>query len=258
MQMQGIDPLQGRRFVVRKRDGRIEEFNEARILLAMGSAFRAGLGLRADASLPDTARAAVKDCSGKAVTLVLARALRGEELEVERIQDTVEEQLMLAGHLEVARCYILYREKRRLARVERESRLKPSATFAETPTFTFSASGSVMPELWQIYRQALPKLRDGDEFEKAYRRHFDGCLNEGDYWRSLSPQLLDFDSERLARGLQLERDKLFTAARLEALQDHYLLREHGRCLETPQPRPLQRADVSQGENGNSTQSPSMR
>ena len=36
--MQGIDPWQGRRFLVRKRDGRMEEFNEARILLAIGSA----------------------------------------------------------------------------------------------------------------------------------------------------------------------------------------------------------------------------
>ena len=31
LEMQGVDPLQGRHFLVCKRDGRVEDFNEARI-----------------------------------------------------------------------------------------------------------------------------------------------------------------------------------------------------------------------------------
>jgi ribonucleotide reductase alpha subunit len=234
MLMPGIDPLQGKRFLVRKRDGRIEEFNEARILLAMESAFGAVLGLGPNASLPDSAKSAVTNCSAKAVALVLARALGGEELEVERIQDTVEDQLMLAGHLEVARRYILYREKRRLARAERESGLKSSPAIQKTSAAPTATPRSNIPELEGIYRQALPRQGGGNEFEDAYRRHFDGFLNEGEYWRLLSPQLLEYDSSRLAGRLRLERDRQFTATRLEALRERYLLREQGRCLETPQ------------------------
>jgi ribonucleotide reductase alpha subunit len=234
LQMQGIDPLQDRRFLVRKRDGRIEEFNEARILLAIESAFKAHHDLLQDARLPESAQAAAKYSAEKVVERVLVRAVRGEELEVERIQDTVEDELMLAGHLEVARRYILYREKRRLARAEKESRAKPSVANKEAIAPPKAAQVSALPELRTIYRQALPKQHDGDQFEAVYRRHFDGCLCEGDYWRRLSPQLLEFDSDRLARGLRIERDHSFTAARMNALQQHYLLREQGRCLETPQ------------------------
>lgn len=234
LHMQGIDPLQDKRFPVRKRDGRIEEFNEARILLAIESAFKAQHGLLPDAPLPDSAQAATKFCAEQVVQLVLSRAVRGEELEVERIQDTVEHQLMLAGHLEVARRYILYREKRRIARAERESRAKPSASFKEASASPEAALALVLPELRIIYRQALPKQREGERLEDVYRRHFDGCLNEGDYWRRLSAELLEFDTDRLARGLRLERDQKIAAARLETMRDRYLLREQGRCLETPQ------------------------
>jgi ribonucleotide reductase alpha subunit len=234
LHMQGIDPLQGKRFLVRKRDGRIEEFNEARVLLAIESAFKAHHGLAPDASLPGPAQAAVKHCAEKVVDRALARALRGEELEVELIQDMVENQLMLEGHLEVVRRYILYREKRRLARAEREKREKFSASTKETYDSSEAAFDSISPRLKSIYRQALPKQHSGAKFEAVYRRHLDGCMNEGDYWRFLSSELLDYDSDRLARGLRLERDQLFTGGQLELLREHYLMREHGRCLETPQ------------------------
>jgi ribonucleotide reductase alpha subunit len=234
LQMRGIDPLQDKRFLVRKRDGRVEGFNEARVLLAIESAFKAHLGLLPDASLPDSTQAAARHCAEQAVERVLSRAVRGEELEVERIQDTVEDQLMLAGRLEVARRYILYREQRRIARAERESRPTPSATVKEASDAPKAALGSVLSELSSIYRQALPKQREGERFEVVYRRHFDGCLNEGDYWRRLATELLEFDSDRLARGLRLERDQQMSAWRLQALREHYLLREQGRCLETPQ------------------------
>ncbi len=232
--MQGIDPLLGRRFLVRKRDGRIEEFNEARILLAIESAFKATLGLDPYASLPDHAQTAAKNCAAKVVELVLNRAVRGEELEVESIQDSVEDQLMLAGHLEVARRYILYREKRRIARAQREGRLKPSPSIPETSSPPAAATDPLLPELRSIYRQALPRQRDAEKFEDVCRRHFDGCLNEGDYWRRLSPDLLEYDSDCLARALLSDRDQHLAAAQLDALREHYLLRENGRCLETPQ------------------------
>jgi ribonucleotide reductase alpha subunit len=234
LHIQGIDPLHGIRFLVRKRDGRIEEFNEARILLAIESAFKAHQGLGLDAPLPGSTQAAATLCADKVVERTLACAVRGEKLEVEGIQDIVENQLMLEGHLEVARRYILYREKRRLARAEREGREKPSTTIKEAGDSPATAFGSVSPQLQNIYRQALPRQRDGVKFEEMYRRHLDGCLNEGDYWRFLSSDLLEYDSDWLARGLRLERDQQFTAGRLESMREHYLLRENGRCLETPQ------------------------
>ena len=48
-----------------------------------------------------------------------SRAIRGEELEIERVQDAVEEALMTQGHVQIARRYIIYREDRRKARALR-------------------------------------------------------------------------------------------------------------------------------------------
>jgi ribonucleotide reductase alpha subunit len=234
MHMHGIDPLHGKSFLVRKRDGRIEEFNEARILIAIESAFKAHHSLSMDDPLVGAAQAAAKHCADKVVSRALACAVRGEKLEVEGIQDMVENQLMLEGHLDVVRRYILYREKRRIARAEREGREKPADSIKENQGPAAAAFGSVSPQLQKIYREALRKPQLGEKFEDVYRRHLDGCLNEGDYWRFLSSELLEYDSDWLARGLRLERDQQLGVEQLGALRDHYLLQENGRCLETPQ------------------------
>jgi ribonucleoside-diphosphate reductase alpha chain len=239
--MRGIDPLQGKRFMVLKRDGRIDEFNEARIFLAIESAFKAHFSVGRDTSLPAPAQAVVKSCAEKVVERVLSRAVRGEELDVERIQDAVEDQLMLAGHLEVARRYILYREQRRQARARREGRgVTDSGTDGAAPAGPPRVGTSPLEKnspsgrLRGIYSQAVPNLRPGDTLEEAGRRHFDGYLNEGDYLRCLSPGLLEFDSDLLARGLRWDRDTRFAPAGLEALYNDYLQHESGRRIETPQ------------------------
>jgi ribonucleotide reductase alpha subunit len=220
--MQGVDPLQGKRFPVRKRDGRIAVFNEARIYLAIESAFKAQQGVGPDKPLPALARAAVKLCADAVVQRVLARAVHGEELEVESIQDAVEEQLMVAGHLEVARRYILYREERRRARMERE---RQAPREGRRP-----AGGDVSVAGRAAARGGLT----AEKLDEVFRRQFEACINEGEYWRLLTPDLLDFDTAWLARGLRPERDEPFDAAGLEALRGRYLLRANGRLLETPQ------------------------
>ena len=233
LQMQGVDPLLGRQFLVRKRDRRLEEFNEARIFLAVESAFKAHHGVQQNDPLPETAQSAVKNCAEKVVEQVLSRAIRGEELEVERIQYAVENQLMLGGHLEVVRCYILYRDLRRRTRTEREARLGDSKTAMPGVPRPGEAI-ALSPRLKSIYGQALPKSRAGETTEHVVRRHFDCYLNEGDYLRCLTPGLLDFESKLLARGLRWERDALLAPAGLEMLYDHYLAHENGRRFETPQ------------------------
>lgn len=250
LSLRGMDPLQGKKLFVRKRDARIEEFNEARICLAIESAFKAVEGIGRDAKLAGPLQVAVKKCADAVVETVLSRAVRGEQLEVERIQDAVEDQLMLDGHLAVARRYILYREKRRLARAEREGRATPPAAIAfsvkgtppapipvSAPTAErdeTSAAGPVRSLLKRIYGQALPKTSCDEELEAAHRGHFSRYIHEGQYLSQLAPELLGFDLEMLAGALQLERDELFPLTGLQALHDDYLLHDSGRRIETPQ------------------------
>jgi len=120
LKMIGVDPREETRFLVRKRDGRNEDFNEARIFMAIECAFKAVHGIPPDQPLPDAMVAAVLKTADAATERVLSGAVKGQPLEVERIQDVVEEELMRDGHWQVARSYILYRDERRRARVERE------------------------------------------------------------------------------------------------------------------------------------------
>jgi len=122
LSLSGVDPLQGREFTVRKRDGRSEEFNEERIRLAVESAFKADRDIPSDYSLSAEDQAAALSVTSAVVQRLLSRAARGEELQIERVQDAVEEALMVQGHVQVARRYIIYREDRRKARALRGDR----------------------------------------------------------------------------------------------------------------------------------------
>jgi ribonucleotide reductase alpha subunit len=208
--MLGIDPLHGQQFVVRKRDGRLDEFNEARIYLAIESVFKAVAALGRDERLPDDAQSNVKHCADTVATRILSRAVKGEELEVEKIQDAVEEQLMLAGHVEAARRYILYREERRQARAIREQRL-------------------LSP--WEPERS--PKISPAKDLSRL-DSNFSLVINEGQFLKRLAPEMLDYDLEELGRHLRPERDELLAGPVLQKLRDDYFLRDGGRLVEGPQ------------------------
>jgi ribonucleoside-diphosphate reductase alpha chain len=117
-----LDPLLGKQFSVRKRDGRIVLFDESRILLALESAFKADLAIPSEQSLSDPVQAGVIRVANGVINAAITRALKGGPLEIEFIQDLAENKLMEAGHLGVARRYIVYREEHRKARALRGDR----------------------------------------------------------------------------------------------------------------------------------------
>jgi len=122
LQLSGVDPLEGKEFSVRKRDGRIEPFNEARIHLAVENAFKSVYSIPKDKPLPPPLQEHTDRASQAIVTKVLSKAARGEVVDVEQIQDWAEQVLMEHGHHSVARAYILYREERRKVRALRGHR----------------------------------------------------------------------------------------------------------------------------------------
>jgi ribonucleoside-diphosphate reductase alpha chain len=296
LKMIGIDPREETRFLVRKRDGRNEEFNEARIFMAIECAFKAVHDIPPDEPLPEPMQAAILKTTDAVADRVLSEAVKGEPLEVEHIQDVVEEQLMREGHWRVARSYILYRDERRRAR-EKRAIPAPSLPSLPSPPISAPQPPAIVPSsfhtwaaaacrgledrcpvddlaqeamrqlsegvkdqeqalqlaadsrlpadpayetvaarllLRSIYRQALPQWVEDTDIEPVCRRSFSDYIQEGVYLRLLAPELADFDLEFLANGLRPERDAQFSAAGLRALSADFLLRDKGRCLETPQ------------------------
>ncbi len=117
-----LDPLQGQTFSVRKRDGRIVLFDETRIALAIEATFKADAGIDPDQPLPSAAQANVIRVANAIIHAAITRAVKGEVLEIELLQDFAETKLMEAGHHSTARRFILYREERRKARALRGDR----------------------------------------------------------------------------------------------------------------------------------------
>ncbi|MFQ5815874.1 MAG: ATP cone domain-containing protein, partial [Candidatus Hydrothermarchaeaceae archaeon] len=95
---------------IRKRDGRISEFDQSRITTAIHKAMVAAGDV--DESL------AIR-LSDKVVEL-LEREFDGKAPDVESVQDLVEKVLINDGYASVAKAYILYRQKRAEIREAKE------------------------------------------------------------------------------------------------------------------------------------------
>ena len=162
-----VTPAETERFLVRKRDGRAEGFNEARIQLALESAFKDELGAGKDGMLPGEVRASVAYLAAAVAQKALQLAADGRELEVELIQDLVENELMRSGQHAVARSYILYREERKKARILRGQ--QEAETDEESGMSMTLPDGSVEPLDVQHVRRKLIRACAGLEDRTDWR-----------------------------------------------------------------------------------------
>ena len=237
LDLHGVDPLENRIFIVRKRDGRTEFFNDARIFLAIESAFRAEQGIGLSAPLDETLRAAVTTLGAAVTQTVLGRAVKGAELDVEGIQDVVERQLMSSGFHAVARRCILYREERRKARALREAHRDKEGPITRAPLQSPNRDQKrwdAAALLQKIYLEALPHDPTGKEPALLQREQFQNYIEHGVSLHKLSADLLAFDLPLLSAALETRRDAFFSDAGLQMLHEQYLLRSGHRLLETPQ------------------------
>ncbi len=85
-----------------------------------------------------------------------------------------------------------------------------------------------------IYRETLGRSASDTALEKAHRTYFKKTLKEGIALERISPDLLDFDLEKLGNAMDLGRDDLFTYLGLQTLYDRYFIHHEQRRLETPQ------------------------
>jgi ribonucleoside-diphosphate reductase alpha chain len=299
LRLASLDPLRDYHFNVRKRDGRIVPFDETRIYLAIESAFKAEAGLSPDTPPSLETQSLVLQLTEAAAGDCLRRAVRGETLEIELIQDCVERHLLASGQHAVARGFILYREQRRKARALRGDRttdgrlqaqlsvtlpdgshdtldpqrlrrdiiracrglemhcswkavadealhnlydgvrkeeiskamiLAAKARVELEPAYTFVAARLLLK---QIYDEVLSESGAAD-LPKLHREQFKRYVEHGVEVERLDPRLLDFDLERLASALRMERDEQFTYMGLQTIYDRYLIHHQGRRLETPQ------------------------
>lgn len=85
-----------------------------------------------------------------------------------------------------------------------------------------------------IYRETMKIPADHARLVHHHRDYFKKYIKKGVDIERLSPTLLEFDLDRLAKTLRLDRDDDFGYLGLQTLYDRYFIHEEERRLETPQ------------------------
>jgi len=184
LRMATLDPLEGKNLQVRKRDGRIIEFDETRIYLALEAALKADAGLEQDEPAPESMQADAQLLTHEVVERCLVRLSKDESLEIERIQDVVEEKLMAGGFHGAAKRYIVYREERRKARAIRGDRTVEGA--AQERVFVTLPDGEkevldpsrLKRDIYGACRGVEDKCQANDLFNETMRNLYDGVHTE--------------------------------------------------------------------------------
>ena len=105
-----------------RRNGAVVGFEPSKINIAMTKAFIAVQGGQAAASA--RIRELVENLTGQVVNALVRRTPGGGTFHIEDVQDQVELALMRSGEHEVARAYVLYREKRNAERAAQKAAAK--------------------------------------------------------------------------------------------------------------------------------------
>lgn len=101
-----------------RRNGKVTAFDPSKIQIAMTKAFLAVEG--GNAAQSKRIHNAVEDLTAQVVAAINRREHGDGMVHIEDIQDQVELALMRSGEHKVARSYVLYREKRAIARQEKQ------------------------------------------------------------------------------------------------------------------------------------------
>ena len=131
---------------VKKRDGAIQQFDAKKIEAAIEKAFAAEHKF----SNPD-----IIEMLALRVTAEFSKKIRNDIIDIEDIQDAVEVVLIQAGYVDVAKCYILYRQKQTEIRNLKATNLDYKKVIdnyikvsdwrvKETSTVTYSVGGLIL------------------------------------------------------------------------------------------------------------------
>ena len=109
-----------------RRNGAVVPFEPSKIAIAMMKAFLAVHGTQGAASV--SVRETVDNLTQTVMRAMMRSRPGGGTFHIEDVQDQVELGLMRGGHHEIARAYVLYREKRTQERTRHSQAHAPAAT----------------------------------------------------------------------------------------------------------------------------------
>lgn len=105
------------------------------------------------------------------------------------------------------------------------------ANIEKDPAYSKVASRLLLDVL---YRETLGVSASETKLKTKHTNYFQEYIAHGIEIERLDPKLADFDLEKLASTMKLERDDQFYLLGLQTLYDRYFIHENERRLETPQ------------------------
>ncbi|MBI3382657.1 MAG: ribonucleoside-diphosphate reductase subunit alpha [Aquabacterium sp.] len=198
-----------------RRNGAVVSFEPSKIAVALMKAFLAVHGTQGAASA--SVRETVDGLTEAVVRGLLRSRPSGGTFHIEDIQDQVELSLMRGGHHEIARAYVLYRERRSQERAKQADAQQAAAL----PTLTVIDRGQRVPldlaRLQGLIVEACSGLGDdvkpGPILAETQRNLYDGVSIDEVYKAAI-----------LAARTRIEHDPAYTRATARLLQ-HTIRRE---------------------------------
>src|SRR3989344_2878003 len=280
---------------IKNRNGSVVEFDSAKISSAMEKGMKSVLGK----VNPDK----LVELTNNVIAKIEERYGEDGTPDVEGVQDVVEKALMDAGFYDVVKAYILYRERHRELREEKQKeilkKIEEKSFFIIKRNgdkqvfdqrklkifFNYAMEGyegvidvdelveqcktsiyegikteeiarlavmtvkafieqdpnySVLTSrlfLSSLYKEVIGKKYKFNDLEKVYKEAFKENIKKGVEIGRLSSELLNFDLDKLAQHLIVDRDNLLGYRGLQTLYDRYFIHDKNnkdRHLETPQ------------------------
>ena len=161
---------------VTKRDGRVVEFEPARIQRAIEAAFAAEYADKTNAPISEDQQRHAENITAMVIAACSEQDSSGDVLEVEGVQDVVEEKLMRSGEFSVARRYIVYRQERNRARLLRMESVKQASDVTVT-----RRDGSTEPLNTHLVKRriyeachGLPQCKPNELLQELYANLYNG------------------------------------------------------------------------------------
>ncbi len=117
------------------------------------------------------------------------------------------------------------------AEVDQSNLMAARAKIEIEPAYSQVASRLLLDIL---YRETMEIPASDPSLESAHREYFKKYIAYAVKVDRISPNLLQFDIDKLGRAMQIQRDDQFTYLGLQTLYDRYFLHHEQRRLETPQ------------------------
>ncbi|MFA5060120.1 MAG: ribonucleoside-diphosphate reductase subunit alpha [Candidatus Omnitrophota bacterium] len=202
-------------YTIAKRDGKVVSFKPEKITIAIAKAFQANN----NGELTDISLEEARKLSERVVVEIRQLWPDGKAVQIEEIQDLVEKTLMNAGHYDVARRYILYREQRNRVRHQKAQSTRENIFQQAKDINIVKENGEVQPLDIDGLRFQIETCCQGLDDVSA-----DKILSEAitSYFNNITEKQIATANIMAARSfIESEPNYSFVAARLLLLKAYY-------------------------------------